>query len=215
MDLMFDVGRMVLLYLMQLLICDIAFWAGLPKRRHFLLRMAAGVAGWVVLSLLSALLPGLLPGNDSYIISHIKEFVYFIAVTFLNALLAFFCFDIRYSSALFTAIGAYSIEHIASRFSYILTACIYAGRPVPVAVTHGIFNFLIPIAFSCGFYFFLIRKRIKDNKVLYRDRKVLIISGVNLFVCIALSIFEPTIGGASLDPEKFVKIINAANQDAE
>lgn len=200
MELMQTVGQMVLLYLMQLLICDIAFWAGLSKRRHFLLRMAAGVAGWVILSLLSALLPGLLlPGNESYIISHLKELVYFISVTFLNALLAFFCFDIRYSSALFTAIGAYSIEHIASRFSYILKACIYAGNPVPTAVTHCIFNFLIPIVFSGGFYFFLIRKRIKDNKVLYRDRKVLIISGVNLFVCIVLSIFEPTIGGASLE----------------
>ena len=119
MELMLTVGQMVLLYLMQLLICDIAFWAGLPKRRHFLLRMVAGIAGWVTLSLLSALLPGLLPGNDDYIISHLKEFQYFITVTLLNALLTFFCFDIRYSGALFTAIGAYSIEHIASRFSYI------------------------------------------------------------------------------------------------
>lgn len=199
MELMLTVGQMVLLYLMQLLICDIAFWAGLPRRRRFWLRMVAGIAGWVTLSLLSALLPGLLPGNDNYIVSHLKEFQYFITVTLLNALLTFFCFDIRYSGALFTAIGAYSIEHIASRFSYILKACIYTGRPVPVAVEYIVFDFLIPIAFSCGFYFFLIRRRIEDNKVLYRDRKVLIISGVNLFVCIALSIFEPTIGGASLE----------------
>ena len=199
MESMISVGTMVLLFLMQLLICDIGFWAGLPRRRQFVLRMAVSLAGWVALSLLSALLPGLLPGNDDYIISHIKEFAYFIAVTFLNALLAFSCFDIPYTSALFTSIGAYSIEHIASRFSYILKACIYGGHPVPIAVSHSVFNFLIPIMFSCGFYFLLIRRRIEDNKVLYRDRKVLIISGVNLFICIALSIFEPSIGSASLE----------------
>ena len=76
MESMISVGTMVLLFLMQLLICDIGFWAGLPRRRQFVLRMAVSLAGWVALSLLSALLPGLLPGNDDYIISHIKEFAY-------------------------------------------------------------------------------------------------------------------------------------------
>ena len=194
-----ELARTVLLFLMQLLICEIGILVAFPRRRHFLLRVLFGVPCWALLCMLSALLPSLLPGNDNYVVQHLKEFSYFIAVILLNALLVYGSFEINYSSALFTAIGAYSIEHIASRFSYILKACIYADRAVPPFVLYGIFDFLIPVLFSFAAYFLLIRKSIIDKRMLYNDRKVLIISGINLFICIALSIFEPSIGDASLE----------------
>ena len=194
-----EIGLMVLLFLMQLAICEIGFLVAFSRRKHFVWRLLFGLPCWVLLSMLSAILPGLLPGNENYVIGHLKEFVYFIAVILLNALLVYGCFEIKYSGALFTAIGTYSIEHIASRFTYIVKACIYADREVPPVILYGVFDFLIPVLFSLGFYFLLIRKSIADKKMLYNDRKVLILSGINLFICLALSIFEPSIGDGSLE----------------
>ena len=191
--------RMILLFLMQLLICEIGFLVAFSKRSYFFWRVLFGIPCWMLLSILAGILPGLLPGNELYVIGHLKELAYFIAVILLNALLLFGCFNISYSGALFTAIGTYSIEHIASRLAYIVKVCIYADREVPLLVLYGVFDFLIPVLVSFAFYRLLIRRSIADKKMLYQDRKVLFISGVNLFICIALSIFEPSLADDSLE----------------
>lgn len=190
---------MILLFLMQMIICEIGFVVGLNKRKQFLLRVLIGIPLYVGSVIACAFIRGYLPGNESYLIEHLKGIAYFCAITLINALLVYGCFDIPYTGALFTAIGAYSIEHIASRISYILKACVYVDQEVPPAILYGVFDFLVPLIVSTAFYFLLIRKSIADRKMRYNDSKVLFVSGVNLFICIALSIFEPNIGDGSLE----------------
>lgn len=194
-----ELMRMVLLFLLQFAICEVGFLVAFSKKEHFFLRVSVGVVMWVALAMLYVLALRLIPGQYNYVGRHVREFTYFIVVVILNAFLVAGCYEITYYGALFTAIGAYSIEHIASRFSYILKAAIYGNREVPAYVVYGVFDFLIPVLFSVAFYYLLIKKSIADKKMMYRDRKVLIISGVNLFICIALSIFEPNIGDGSLE----------------
>lgn len=189
--------RVIALFLMQLMICEAAFVAHFPKKDHFALRFVGSVLAFVAMVAVDALIRSSLPGNGSFLAEQIKTTIYFAGIVFSNALVLTWSFDVNYSDALFAVIAGYSIEHAASRFSYILMACFFANTPIPPFVEYFGFDFVIPVLFAILSYVLLIRQSIATKRVRYGDKKVMIISIVNLFICISLSPFEPELGSGT------------------
>lgn len=129
-----DILRMVSVFLMQLLICEAGFLIGLPRRKHFAVRLIGSFAMFFALVAMDTLLRSLLPGEDSFLIAQWKSILYFAIIVFANALAVHISFDTPYPGALFAVIGGYSIEHAASRFSYIIKACFFPSGNVPPAL---------------------------------------------------------------------------------
>jgi len=191
-----EIARMIALFLMQLMICEAGFVAHFPKKDHFVLRFIGAMLAFVGMVAVDALIRGFLPG-ESYLAEQMKSTLYFAGVVFANALVLTWNFDVNYSDALFAVIAGYSIEHAASRFSYILKACFFANAPVPPIIEYIGFDFLIPVLFAVLSYVFLIRESIATKQVRYGDKEIMIVSAVNLFICITLSTFEPELGSGT------------------
>lgn len=196
-----ELVRMIALFLIQLFICEMGYLISLPRRKHFPLRLFVSLALFLGMVFLDVCLRAVLPGGGIYMISQLKGILYFVILIFCNALMVHWSFDIRYTGALFVVIGGYSIEHIASRFSYVLKTVSFKGNPVPPMTELLLFVLLVPILYSSMAYFLLIRRGIAANRVRFYDKKILVVSGINLFICIALSAFEPEppIGNVSVE----------------
>lgn len=186
-----DLAQKIALFLIQLFICELGYLISLPRRKHFPLRFLVSLALFLGMVVLNACLRAVLPGDGIYMISQLKGILYFVILIFCNALMVHWSFDVRYMGALFVVVGGYSIEHVASRFSYALKTISFKGGEVPLATEVLLFVLLVPILYSSLAYFLLIRKGIAANKVRFYDKKILVVSGINLFICIALSAFEP------------------------
>ena len=140
--------RVIALFLMQLMICEAAFVAHFPKKDHFTLRFVGSVLAFVAMVAAYALIRSSLPGNGSFLAEQTKTTIYFAGIVFSNALVLTWSFDVNYSDALFAVIAGYSIEHAASRFSYILKACFFANTPIPPFVEYFGLDFVIPVLFG-------------------------------------------------------------------
>ena len=186
-----DIIRMAAVFLMQLLICEAGFLVGLPRRKHFTVRLIGSTVLFIGVVGANLYVRRILPGEDIVLMAHLKSILYFSVIVFANALAVHLSFDTTYPGALFAVIGGYSIEHAASRFSYIIKACFFATKPLPPVLNYVGLNFLIPLVFSLLSYFLLIRRSIATNQLQYNNKKVLAVSGVNLFICVALSLLEP------------------------
>ena len=186
-----DIIRMVAVFLMQLLICEAGFLVGLPRRKRFTVRLIGSAVLFIGVVGVNLYVRRILPGEDIVLMAHLKSILYFSVIVFANALAVHLSFDTTYPGALFAVIGGYSIEHAASRFSYIIKACFFATKPLPPVLNYVGLNFLIPLVFSLLSYFLLIRRSIATNQLQYNNKKVLAVSGVNLFICVALSLLEP------------------------
>ena len=195
---MWMIMRMILLFLMQLAICETCFLVGLPRRKKFGLRVALAVPEFLFLVYLLFVLRRYIPDGGINILREFKGIAFFGGIIFANALMVLQCFEVKYREALFAVIGGYSIEHIASRFSYILQAVFYGEKPMEPLVEFGVFDFLIPVIFALAIYYLLIQDGIRSRKISYGDRKTLVISGINLFICIVLSVYEPDRGDGSV-----------------
>ena len=191
--------QMVGLFLIQLFVCEIPFLSGMKRRQHFGAKLIIMLIGFLAAVAGLTLLRPLLPGHDSYVLSQLTGIIYFMCIILLNAITVWGCFDTGRSGALFAVIGGYSIEHIASRFSYLVQTWVYHGEAMPSFVEYFVFDFAIPVAFSVMFYFSLIQKGIVRKTMPYDDRKVLAVSAVNLGICIVLSAFESRLGDGRVD----------------
>lgn len=185
------IAQKIALFILQLFICEIGFLVGLRRKENFFLRAVCSLILFLALVALSAILRELFPGKESYLIHHLKGSAFFLSIALFNAIALTGCFEVNFRQALFSAIGGYSVEHMASRFSYILRLFFYSQKPVPLLVEYLCFYIGVPTLFSLAVYFFLIRKSFAKNRVCDQDGKVLLVSCANLFICIVISSFEP------------------------
>ncbi len=139
--------QMVGLFLIQLFACEIPFLSGMKRRSHFLSRMLLTLPLFLGSVVGLTWLRSFLPGQESYVLSQLKGIAYFIGIILLNAIAVWACFDTKGRSALFSVIGGYSIEHIASRFSYLVQTWAYHDRAMPHFVEFFVLDFAIPVAF--------------------------------------------------------------------
>ena len=203
--------QMVGLFLIQLFACEIPFLVGMERRRHFPRRMALMLVLFLGSIVGLTWLRSLLPGNDSYVLAQLKGIAYFLSIILLNAVAVWGCFDTEWSGALFAVIGGYSIEHAASRFSYLIQTWAYRERAMPPFVEFFVFDFAIPVLFSLIFFFTLILKGIVRKTMPYHDRKILAVSAVNLVICIVLSAFEPRLGNGWVEGSLKMQLALSAN----
>ena len=179
-------------FLVQLFFCEIPFLLGLKRRQQSFFKVFLVMMLFLLGVAALTWLRWLLPVGDSYVISQSVGIVYFLLIIWGNAIAVWHCYDSRLDGALFAVIGGYSIEHIASRFSYLVQTWGYPREALPSFLASALFDFAIPMAFSFLF-FTLIQKGIVRKAMSYNDRRVLAVSGVNLVICIVLSAFEPRI----------------------
>ena len=191
MEFAFRIAGKISLFVLQLFICEIGFLVHLRRKEKFFLRAIGSVVLFFALIALSAILRELLPGRENYLIHRLKGSAFFLSLALFNAIALTGCFEVNFRQALFSAIGGYSVEHMASRFCYILRLFFYAQKPAPLLVEYLCFYIGIPALFSLACYFFLARKSFAKNKACDQDGKVLFVSFVNLFICIVISSFEP------------------------
>ena len=186
--------KMVGLFLIQLFACEIPFLSGMERRRHFPRRLLLTLLLFLGSVVGLTWLRSLLPRPDSYVLAQLIGIVYFLGIILLNSVAVWGCFDTEWSGALFAVIGGYSIEHAASRFSYLIQTWAYHERAMPPFVEFFVFDFAMPVVFSLVFFFTVIMKGIVRKTMPYHDKKILAVSAVNLVICIVLSAFEPRIG---------------------
>ncbi len=191
--------KMVGLFLIQLFVCEIPFLSGFKTRRNFLFRGPAVFAFFLLSVVGLTWLRSLLPGNLGYVLSSLVGIAYFVFLITFDALAVWRCFETGYKGALFAVIGGYSIEHIASRLSYMVQAWVYHGGAMPPFMEYFVFDFAVPVAVALAFFFSLILKGIVRKTMPYNDGKVLAVSGLNLFVCIVVSTFEQGRGGDTVE----------------
>ena len=203
--------RLVGLFLIQLFVCEVPFLSGLKRRQHFPIKMIFMLSLFLGSVAGLTLLRPLLPGNDSYVLSQLIGIPYFMCIIFLNAVAVWGCFDTGLGGALFAVIGGYSIEHIASRFSYLVQTWVYPGKTKLPFMEYFVFDFAVPLVFSLVFYFLLIKKGIARKTMHYDDRKVLAVSAVNLGICIVLSAFEASIGSSLAEVAVETQLALSAN----
>lgn len=192
-----ELVRIISLFLMQLFMCEAVFVVCLPRRKYFAGRLLSSFVLFLGLVALDTALRNFIPWEEIYLIAQLKSVCYFAVIVFANALMVHLSFDIHYSGALFAVIGGYSIEHAASRFSYIINVLFYSSRKISAVVLYLGLDFAIPLIFALVSYYVLIRRSNAAERLQYNNNKVLAVSAVNLFICIALSTFEPEVVAGS------------------
>lgn len=190
--------RMVGLFLVQLFVCETPFLFGFKPRKNFPVRALAAVSCFLLSVVGITWLRLLCPRNPGYVLSNLLGIAYFVAIIILNALAVWRVCDTSLRGALFAVASGYSIEHIASRLSYLVQAWVYHGGEMPPFEEFFVFDFAIPVVISLTFYFTLILKGIVRKTMPFNDSKVLAVSIVNLFICIVVSSFEQVRGGETV-----------------
>ena len=97
------------------------------------------------------------------------------------------CFALPLSQVFFVATAGYSVEHIADSVVKIFMArADLSGMPYAATI---LLLLIVPYAVCAAlFYLLLVRGARLDEKLQYSDKRVLIVSGVNLMICLVLSV---------------------------
>lgn len=118
--------------------------------------------------------------------------LFFIFEVILLNLLIYFCYDISIKEAIFFAVASYSLEHLSNSIKEILLYILNVnGVAFNNYVTTICFNLLFKIIVMFLVYFLLLRKyltKYQINDII--DNKILVISIINLCICMVLSLFK-------------------------
>ncbi len=187
-----------LYFLGQLLLSEAVFLIKGEKRNKFFLRVLTAVvcyAGVVVLaSIAFEYLPKSIP----------LRLLYFVIFFFCSVPAVHFCFAMKWSQIFFVAIAGYSIEHIASSVSHILIFAI-GTQNISRTLLYSVFLTLPYIGCAVFFYFALVKRAVFEEKIQYMDKRVVIVSVVNLSICLVLSVVVDD-AGSQFVPSVICKI---------
>lgn len=118
--------------------------------------------------------------------------LFFIFEVILLNLLIYFCYDISIKETIFFAVASYSLEHLSNAIKEILLFILSAnGINLSTYVTTICFNLLFKIIVMFLVYFLFLRKyltKYQINDII--DNKILVISIINLCICMVLSLFK-------------------------
>lgn len=177
-------------FYVHLICAEAAFLVHVPRKNNFLLRLLITLScltGAVFgIAALFSLIPWFYNALDSFF-----AILFFMIVVALSLCSIAVCFKLPFSGILFVGVGGYSIEHVGNGFRSIMNYLIrLGGNDVPVFVDEFIIKqlpFFLVIAIS---YFVLIRPAVNKGELQTGNKGVVIVSFVNLLVCIVLSIFN-------------------------
>ena len=94
-----DIIRMAAVFLMQLLICEAGFLVGLPRRKHFTVRLIGSTVLFIGVVGANLYVRRILPGEDIVLMAHLKSILYFSVIVFANALAVHLSLDTTYPGA--------------------------------------------------------------------------------------------------------------------
>ena len=115
------------------------------------------------------------------------DILFFMAFFSGSMALAPVCFRLALPQAFFVAAAGYSVEHIADSLVKI------GMRVTPITTANPfllvLLILILPYVLCAAlFYYLMIKRAMLDDKLRYSDRRVLSISGMNLCICVVLSV---------------------------
>jgi hypothetical protein len=170
-----------LCFLFELLVSEAVFLSGQKRKSGFLLRsllmitVSAGLA--IGLNYLFSFLPDTIP----------VRIVFFLLFFGISVFAIFICFYISFAQIIFIATAGYSVEHIADSLLKILFVFTPLGK-----ISDSILSILILtipyVLCALLFYRLFIASALLNETMQSGDKRVLAIAGVNLIICMALSV---------------------------
>lgn len=170
-----------LCFMLELLISESIFLIHMPKRSHFAWRAVLSLAVygtaavWMYHGFIHS--PWTLPYRLMFFISFFACAMGSVAV----------CFRLSATEVVFAATAGYSVEHIADSLVKIILELTNISALDSMAGI--VLALILPYAaVAAAFYFLLVKGALLDEKMHYGDRRVVIVSGLNLMICLLLSV---------------------------
>lgn len=173
---------------LQLLAAEGAMVWGLPGRKNFGLRLAAGLAGYFAFALL--IFFGLRSLPETKLAG---EIAYYILLFGATLGLVWSCWEISGKELLFAGVVAYATQHLAFSLTQVLEYLLnLRGYGAAGAVWYyGLWYVLTPIAV----YWLGVRRVRREGELLERDRRMVVLACVTLFIAIIVSLLVRLCGG--------------------
>lgn len=172
---------------LQLLAAEGAMIWGLPGRKNFGLRLAAGLAGYFAFALL--IFFGLRSLPETKLAGEIAYYIFLFGATLG---LVWFCWEISGKELLFAGVVAYATQHLAFSLTQVLEYLLnLRGYGAAGAVWYyGLWYVLIPIVV----YWLGVRRVRREGELLERDRRMVVLACVTLFIAIFVSLLARLCG---------------------
>lgn len=168
-------------FLGQLLVSESVFLIKAPRRNKFILRSITALGCYIGLIFLTNFIFGLLPQTVPL------KIVFFILFFSYSVPAIYFCFDMPLSHVFFVSIAGYSVEHIADSLCKLLIFAVGSDN-IPLNVYYSVMFTLPYIVCAAIFYFALVRRSMSEDKMQYADKRTLVVSLVNVVICLVLSV---------------------------
>ncbi len=183
-----------LCFLLEMVISESIFLFHQPRRSRFPLRFALVFVLYATATVATHVAFSALPNTIPY------RMVFFLAFFGYSVAAVAACFRLSLTEVVFVATAGYSVQHIADSVVKILLQLLSVSALDSVA---SVFGYLIAPYAICAalFYFLFIKGALLDEKMQYGDKRVLAISGMNLVLCLVLSV---TMDSLTLSTEAIV-----------
>lgn len=184
--------------------CAILFTYKLNKKSYFIIRIISSIIIVVALeTLLCYLLRKIEPANN-YFLRITVSTLFFLGAIVLMTCALINCYHVNILEAFFFVIAAYSLEHFSNAAKTILLYFINMMVSINLSniLSNFIFNYLLKMLIAFAVFFFFLKKylmKFQPNEMI--DKRVLIISTINVVICLLLSQYK-NFGNGS-DTNKF------------
>lgn len=169
----------------QLLVSESVFLIDIPKRKHFIPRLAAGLMVQIVLgalwdSIIIPMIPQLL----------MQRILIYLGYAFLTTIPILCGFEIRIQELVFILAGGYATEHMIfslSKFGLYLFRGeyqLYGSLPHLLLTRYGIY-----VAGAFLVYFLIIRRKGKINKLQNSDFRIVVLAFIIMVFAIGVSAY--------------------------
>ena len=186
---------------LQLLAAEGAMVWGLPGRKNFGLRLAAGLAGYFAFALL--IFFGLRSLPETKLAG---EIAYYILLFGATLGLVWLCWEISEKELLFAGVVAYATQHLAFSLTQVLDYLLRLRDYGAAGAVwyYGLWYVLTPISV----YWLGVRRVRREWELLERDRGMVVLACVTLFIAIIVSLLVRLCGGG--ERRKYLEEIRGA-----
>lgn len=189
---MYQIPVSSLFYVVTLIASELIFVYRLPRRTYFIPRLLAYLLAYPAACVGLGYFAVYIDGFIQYeIFRNLFQIGYFAVMFFLSVPLVMLCWRISLCDAIFFCIAGYSVEHIANVFVTVLMFIISgAGIEVPYPVRMFAINLAYKLMIIAGIFLLFVRPVLAKNRMLDSDKRVLIVSAINLIICMVLNIMK-------------------------
>ena len=182
----------VILYITILLESEFLLLLPCPRKKRFLLRFLFSSALFYAicfgLGVIAEWLSALISKFELY--DTLSALTFFTLVFFLTIPLILFCWKVDLRTTFFYATAGYCMEHISNALVGIVQFVLKLFFTVPLLVNWIVFSILLKGIIVFLLYRFIAYPFRKKNRMNTHDNRILVLSIVNSFICIILSVFR-------------------------